>query len=186
MRSDRTGPVRISHRQWATLFEELGRRGGGHKESGAFLLADASNTAGRNARHVRRVVYYDELEATCLTGGITMTASAYDRLWGLCAEHQLTVIADVHTHPGISVVQSPLDQRNPMVATLGHLAFIVPHYATRPIAPDDVGAYEYQGRHMWRTVLPVREALIIRFTKPWEIVAYWIKRWRRIRTARAH
>jgi len=83
--------------------------------------------------------YYDELEANCLTGGITMTAVAYDRLWALCAEEQLTVIADVHTHPGSSVQQSPIDQRNPMMATPGHLAFIVPHLATRRVLPAEAG-----------------------------------------------
>jgi proteasome lid subunit RPN8/RPN11 len=176
-------PVEFSRRRWASLIEELGRRGGGHKESGAFLLADPSSETRPNSRNVRRVVYYDELEAACLTGGITMTASAYDRLWALCAEQQLTVIADIHTHPGRSVTQSPIDQRNPMLATLGHLAFIVPHYAARRIAPDEVGAYEYQGQHRWRTVEPARNALVVLSMKPWDVVMRWIERWRRRRTA---
>jgi len=137
---------------------------------------------------VARIIYYDDLEAECLTGGISMSARAYDVLWALCAEEQLTVIADVHTHPGSSVRQSPIDQRNPMMAIPGHLAFIVPHLATHQIAPSEVGAYEYQGEHTWRTIASDKALQIAGDTRNWRTVVLewldklrqrWSRRWRR-------
>jgi proteasome lid subunit RPN8/RPN11 len=173
--------VVLSHRQWTTLISELGRRGGGHKEAGAFLLTSASTKSGpQHSSRVRRIVYYDELEADCLTGGISMTATAYERLWAVCAEQELTVIADFHTHPGLSVAQSPIDERNPMMATSGHLAFIVPHYATRRVAPNEVGAYEYQGRHAWRTITRTQDVIrLAGRVEAWDLVLEWMGRRRR-------
>ncbi len=173
--------VVLGRRQWATLLSELGQRGCGHKEAGAFLLARASNKSGQqHSSRVRRIIYYDELEADCLTGGITMTATAYERLWALCAEQEVAVIADIHTHPGPSVAQSPMDKRNPMIATLGHLAFIVPSFATGQVALGEVGAYEYQGRHSWCAITPTRDALrLTRRVKAWDIAREWVEMQRR-------
>ena len=44
----------------------------------------------------------------------------FRRLWDLCKRRSLTVVADVHTHPGDSQ-QSRSDQAHPMVTRVGHI-----------------------------------------------------------------
>jgi len=61
----------------------------------------------------------------------------------------LTVIADVHTHPG-AARQSEADRTNPMVARAGHVAIIVPRYACPPVIGSQLGIYEYRGGHAWQ------------------------------------
>ena len=139
--------LRISRAAWRNLATELGRRSGGTREAGAFLL-------GHRRRHLRRVVevvYYDDLDPTCLVGNIHLSGSAYGPLWARCRDTGLTVLADVHTHGGTYVTQSSIDAANPMVATTGHLAMIVPHLAQQPYAPAQVGLHEYLGEPGWRT-----------------------------------
>lgn len=132
----------ISRRRWKTLLSELEARGGGRRESGAFLLAPL------NSSRVAEVAYYDDLDATCLTGGITFSSSGFTRLWQICAEKGLTVVADIHTHPGSGVGQSRIDATNPMISTPGHVALIAPDYG-RPARIDECGIYVYRGSHKW-------------------------------------
>jgi hypothetical protein len=62
--------VVIRRRTWRRMCGELRRRGEERRESGAFLLAPADETSGRGTRGtVTAVVYYDDLDAHCLTGG---------------------------------------------------------------------------------------------------------------------
>ena len=83
----------------------------------------------------------------------TQRASAYSmplllRAFGTCAELKLTVLGDVHTHPGLSH-QSSSDRTNPMVARGGHVAIIVPNFAAPPTDITQLGIYEYRGNHRW-------------------------------------
>jgi proteasome lid subunit RPN8/RPN11 len=121
--------LRVSRADWRQLIEELGRRGGGAREAGAFLLADQA----RNRRRVTRVVYLDDLDPACLNGGVYLDGRAYSKLWDLCENEHLVVIGDVHTHPGTSVRRICIDADNPMIAQGGHVALTVPALATRPI-----------------------------------------------------
>src|SRR5258708_5759082 len=107
----RRSRVRVSHRLWNDLVAELGRRGGGFREAGAFLLARAN---GHRPTTVKRAVYFDDVDPNCLTGGISMRSAGFDALWRICIAEDLRVIADVHTHPGGLVQQSVLDMANPM------------------------------------------------------------------------
>jgi proteasome lid subunit RPN8/RPN11 len=132
--------------QWDELITELGRRTGGTREAGAFLLASADR---RQRPVVRSIVYFDDLDPECLTGGISMGSAAFGRLWTRCRESSLRVIADVHTHPGTSVCQSGIDQANPMVASSGHVAIVVPHLATRWFDAAACGVHVYLGGHRW-------------------------------------
>jgi hypothetical protein len=36
-----------------------------------------------------------------------------------------------------------------MIAQPGHIAIIVPHFARQPVAPTNLGIYEYRGDHRW-------------------------------------
>lgn len=142
--------VRMTHEQWDDLVAELGRRAGGVREAGAFLLADTDG----DRRTVRRVVYFDDVDPTCLTGGISMHSSGFDALWAICSADKLRVIADVHTHPGDFVRQSDIDEANPMIATSGHVAIIVPHLAARTVKARDCGVHTYRGAHTWHEARP--------------------------------
>jgi hypothetical protein len=75
--------------------------------------------------------------------------TAYGRLWEFCREHNVEVLADVHTHPGAYIQQSKIDQDNPLVAQRGHIAIIVGHYAQDRASLRDVGIYEYGGDAGW-------------------------------------
>jgi hypothetical protein len=137
--------LRFSRRQWRRMVDELARRGRGERESGAFLLVDAPG-----GTRVREIVYFDDLDPTCLTGGISLDGSAYPPLWEICRRRRLRVGGDVHTHPEDWVGQSHTDKDNPMIAVAGHLALIVPHLATRGARPYELGVHEYLGAEGWR------------------------------------
>jgi hypothetical protein len=138
--------LRFGRRHWRGLVAELGRRGGGRSESGAFLLGDRDGDPTR----VRQVVYLDELDPNCLQGSIRFDGRAYSQLSEICERRRRTVLADVHTHPGNWVGQSPTDMENPMVALSGHLALTLPHLAMHPVKPEDAGLHEYRGEDGWR------------------------------------
>jgi proteasome lid subunit RPN8/RPN11 len=142
-------PLVISRRRFVKLMGELHRRGQNRRESGAFLLAqrDASPIAG--GHEITRVFYYDDLDADCLTGGITMHATGLSRLNQLCREMRLRVLGDIHTHPSTSVQQSRIDATHPMIALPGHLAFIAPNYAAGQIHPAELGAHRLLRGGTW-------------------------------------
>lgn len=135
---------------WHSGLAELARRGGGQRESGAFLLGTRVSVWRRARARIVRFVYYDDLDATCLDRGIVIfDGRGFGPLWELCRSTGLTVVADVHTHPG-AAQQSGADKVNPMIAVPGHIAIIVPKYARPPVAQQALGIYEYQGSHTWR------------------------------------
>lgn len=139
--------LRMRRRAWDHLVAELRRRGGGQRETGAFLLSarDGDRTT------VTKVVYFDDLDPHCLKGMIHLNGHAYSALWDTCEDERLLVVGDVHTHGGAYVRQSQTDAANPMIAQEGHVALILPHLATRPVAPADVGVHLYRGAEGWTT-----------------------------------
>lgn len=138
--------LRIRRAEWEAMMVELGRRGRGCRECGAFLLGDRDG----DRRTVTHVIYLDDLDPTCLTGGIEFDGLAYSKLWDICDAEQRLVIGDVHTHPGLGVHQSGIDAANPMIAQHGHVALIVPDFAMHPIEACQVGVHRYDGRR-WQT-----------------------------------
>ncbi|HZT94750.1 MAG TPA: hypothetical protein VE985_09760 [Gaiellaceae bacterium] len=141
--------VVINEVLWGELLRELAARGGGVRESGAFLLGPPPVDS--SPRRALEVAYYDDLDPTSLTGGISFSGSAYGRLWDVCDERGLAVVADVHTHPSRHVAQSSIDRAHPMLAERGHVALIVPNFAQGRVDPADVGMHEYLGDGEWRS-----------------------------------
>lgn len=130
---------------WRRLTDGLYRRGGRRHETGAFLLGSRSG----DIRHVSDFVFYDELDPDAYqTGVCVLHAAAFSKLWAICRARGLTVVADIHTHLG-AAFQSHSDRTNPMVAREGHIAIIVPDYATPPVAHSRLGLFEYRGSHEW-------------------------------------
>lgn len=137
----------ITRGTWQRLLFTLRQRGRGQRESGAFLLGRAGSK-----RHVSDFVAYDDLDQRCLdTGIVHFDGRHFGRLWEICAERSLDVVADVHTHPG-GEFQSLTDQAHPMIAQAGHIALIIPRFAKAPVRPADLGIYRYLGRHEWTSV----------------------------------
>jgi hypothetical protein len=137
--------LRCSPQLWRGIVSELERRGEGRHEAGVFLLG--VDNAGQ--KEVRQAVYYDGLDPHAYDSGVcVLHGDAFARLWSLCREKNLTVVADAHTHPG-AAFQSHSDRMNPMVARAGHIAIIVPEFARWPIRPGELGVYEYVGDHVW-------------------------------------
>jgi proteasome lid subunit RPN8/RPN11 len=131
--------------QWRALIRELGKRGGGKSEAGAFLLAERDG----DLRIVTRVVYFNDLDPNCLQGSIRFDGLAYSRLSDICEAERRVVVGDIHSHPYASVRQSPTDAENPMIARTGHVAIIVPHLAMRRVRPTETGVHQYLGAAGW-------------------------------------
>lgn len=140
--------IRVPRLLWAGVIAQLRRRGAGRRESGAFLVG----VPGDHPK-VSDCLYYDDLDPHALhSGAVNFHAEGYARLWQVCRERGMDVLADIHTHPGSDVRQSTIDERHPMVPTVGHTALIVPHLAyTTRWSLDAVGVYEYLGNFRWRT-----------------------------------
>lgn len=134
----------IGRSTWGRLIAGLRARGDGRRESGAFLLGPTDG-----ARTVTDIVFYDEIDPHAFdTGIIVLDGSLIGSLWRVCRERRLRVVADVHTHPG-SAGQSESDRRHPMVAERGHVAIILPDFATPPIEPEQIGVFRYLGKFRW-------------------------------------
>jgi proteasome lid subunit RPN8/RPN11 len=160
--------LEIDARLWRRLCLELERRGEHRREAGAFLLGPADDVqAVSTAGSVTEIVYYDDLDAHCLRGGIHLDGSAFPKLWDHCRMHGLRVVADVHTHPGTGVAQSRIDGTNPMIAIPGHIALIIGEFARSPVKPAAVGIHIYRGNHEWSPVAPAQRAaaLVLRGTR---------------------
>jgi hypothetical protein len=132
-------------RLWRAIVGELERRGRYKHEAGAFLLGKGH----KERFDISQAVFYDDLDPQAYATGIcVLYGDAFAKLWAICREKKFTVVADVHTHAG-AALQSATDKANPMVARAGHVAIIVPNYATWPIPLGWLGVYEYCGQHQW-------------------------------------
>ena len=142
--------ISCNRRRWRAILRELDRRGERRHEAGAFLLGHEVNAR----RDVVCAVYYDELDPHAYdTGVCILHAEAFGRLWTLCRERGLSVVADVHTHGG-EAGQSESDRTNPMVAQAGHVAIIVPDCAAGRIPLGRLSVHQYLGDHRWSDVSP--------------------------------
>jgi proteasome lid subunit RPN8/RPN11 len=129
-------------RVWSDGVDELRSRTGGYRESGAFLLGTIKD----GIRIVRRFLYYDDIDPNCFANGIVeFDGAKFGLVWQICRDSQLTVVADVHVHPG-GYGQSGTDRHNP---EKGHLALILPDFAAGTRLPGAIGIYEYLGSRQW-------------------------------------
>ena len=134
---------------WRRLVAGLRQRGQNRsRESGAFLLGHRRDGRAR----IIDYVLYDDLDPTCLdTGIVRFDGRHFGSLWDLCKRRGLSVVADVHVHPGCAD-QSDSDRMYPMISRSGHLALIVPHFANGTIRGSEIGIYRYMGAKNWHTV----------------------------------
>lgn len=134
-----------ARRLWDKGVEELRRRCDGRRESGAFLLGRCN----ARLKRIEEFLYYDDVDPQCFSNGIVeFDGRKFGRVWEYCRAKSLTVVADIHVHPG-GCAQSASDQSNPMIAEAGHYALILPRYATGHRYPGKIGVYEYLGGRRW-------------------------------------
>lgn len=150
--------LRLPFFLWFRLVWKLRQRGGGVRESGAFLLGP------RSGGQVSDFICYDDLDPRSLdTGIIRFDGAGFVALWNYCGKRKLKVVGDVHTHPSTGTRQSEADRTHPMVAQSGHLALILPSYAQHLwFGPTGAGFYRYLGDGRWKT-LPVQSLKITLF-----------------------
>lgn len=134
---------------WRKLLKGLRDRGlESSRESGAFLLGHRSETSA----HIVDFILYDDLDPHALDSGIVrFDGRYYGLLWDICKRRNLTVVADVHVHPG-GASQSRSDQEYPMISRAGHIAMILPNFARGPVRVRDVGIYRYLGSKEWQAI----------------------------------
>ena len=143
----KTHNIKIPILLWQRLIRQLYKRGHKERESGAFLLGK------RVDNKIRRFVCYDDLDPSSLEKGyINFSGEGYVPLWDYCNANNLSVLADVHTHPGGWTGQSDLDKSHPMIAQIGHIALILPKFATNKFQLlKGIGIHEYLGENKWQT-----------------------------------
>lgn len=136
---------------WRRLRVKLRERGRNcSRESGAFLLG---RREGGYARIVDFVLY-DDLDPHALDSGIVRFDGRYfGDLWAICKARGLSVVADVHVHPG-GAEQSGSDRDHPMISQAGHIALILPRFAIGRQPRREIGMYRYLGGKRWATVPP--------------------------------
>lgn len=134
---------------WRRLVGKLRERGlDCSRESGAFLLGRRVG----GCAHVIAFVLYDDLDPHALDSGIVKFDGRYfTELWSICKTRRLVVVADVHVHPGSSG-QSDSDRDHPMISRAGHIALILPNFASHPQPRRDIGVYRYLGNKRWESI----------------------------------
>jgi hypothetical protein len=134
---------------WRRLVAKLRERGrAASRESGAFLLGCRADGAAR----IVDFILYDDLDPHALDTGIVRFDGRYfGELWDICKRRGLSVVADVHVHPGGSG-QSTSDRAHPMISRAGHIALILPEFARAPVRRDSIGMYRYLGNKNWDAV----------------------------------
>lgn len=136
---------------WLSLLAKLRERGNGcSRESGAFLLGHRQHGRAR----IVDFVLYDDLDSHALDNGIVRFDGRYfGALWDICKARGISVVADIHVHPGGSY-QSASDRDHPMISRAGHIALILPDFAQAPVRRQAVGMYRYLGAKRWDAIAP--------------------------------
>ena len=134
---------------WQRLGAKLRERGrNASRESGAFLIGFRADGRTR----IVDFILYDDLDPHSLDSGIVRFDGRYfGALWEICKRRGMSVVADVHVHPG-GAGQSASDRDHPMISRAGHIALILPDFAQPPIQAEKVGIYRYLGDKRWHTV----------------------------------
>ena len=128
------------------------------RESGAFLLG---HRAGGRARIVDFVLY-DDLDPHALdTGIVRFDGRHFGALWDICKQRGLSVVADVHVHPG-GAGQSDSDRdSSDDLARRPHRADPARLRAAAGPRASAIGIYRYLGGKRWHTVPPAARRVFL-------------------------
>lgn len=138
--------LEIDTRIWQKLVADLAAAGRGVRESGAFLLGSLNPT-----RSVSAYLMYSDIAPDLQhIDYVVLKGKHMAKVWDLCEQEGLMVVADVHTHPGLPR-QSHSDRANPIVSMQGHIALIVPNFAQGSVVPEKLGVHQFQGSGRWQS-----------------------------------
>lgn len=154
--------IEIPRLLWMRLVGEIRARGRGQRESGAFLMGKKEAAS----RGVVSYFCYDDLDPKALTHGIVeFHRRGFSKLWDICKDRGLQVLADVHTHPGKDVRQSATDKENPMLPVRGHVALILPRFGKTSLwSLEPVGIHRFTGGRQWESFNPSDEQCPVRLS----------------------
>lgn len=138
--------LEVSVGLWSQLIRDLARTGEGRKESGAFLLGQLTP----ERKVTEYLLYSDVAPDSQHVDYVLLRGRHMARVWDECENKRLKVVADVHTHPG-APFQSRSDRANPIISVSGHIALIVPNFATGDATPYSVGFHEFLGDGKWES-----------------------------------
>ncbi len=91
---------------------------------------------------------------------VTVTADELHRINMWLYEHGMTLIAQLHSHPG-EAYHSETDDAFPIATTLGSLSLVIPNFARDPFALDLCAIYRLSTRGWIRMSIAGTQRLII-------------------------
>ena len=130
------------------FFGSLGLRSSVTQQFGALVSRNSSDALAASAKAalfywapkakrggLRSSFFYDDIDPNALRNGIVeIDGRLLGDLWARCRQTGFTVVADIHVHPR-DFRQSDTDRANPIVAEVGHIAIILPHFAAQATTP---------------------------------------------------
>lgn len=143
----RTRVMSISPELWQRTWMKLRSHGDGQREAACVWAGVRSE----HEERVTEVIFLDDLsgvEAFPLQHKTTRKATA--ALFAQLRDKKLSIIADVHTHPGDWVDLSWIDKAHPIEYRPGLTAIVLPNYATTEPSLETIGIHSYLGDGQWR------------------------------------
>jgi len=140
-------PILIEPTLWWLAWDGLRNRGQGWHETACVW---AGHRSGQEERVVE-IIFLDDLpgvESFELQHRTSRTAT--EILFEMLRQKQLSIIADVHTHPEDWVDLSRVDQAHPIEYRPGLTALVLPYYASREPSINATGVHIYCGKGRWR------------------------------------
>jgi hypothetical protein len=90
---------------------------------------------------------YKTREGVC----VTVSGEALHKLNLWLYEHEMELIAQIHTHP-TDAYHSDTDDAYPIVATVGAFSIVIPDFAARPFSWEEVAVYRLAPQQRWTEI----------------------------------
>jgi proteasome lid subunit RPN8/RPN11 len=140
--------LHVSLELWTTTWYGLQRRSAGENEAACVWL-------GTRSPHLERaleVVYLDDLPGTVGRRLQHRTSrQAVDMMLELARTKRMSIVGDLHTHPGEWVDLSEVDREHPIEYRVGLLALVIPSFGRGGADLTRTGVHEYAGAGRWNT-----------------------------------
>ena len=142
--------IEIPGRLWTETIDGLRKRSKGRE---AACIWAGSRRSG--VQEVKKVFFLDDLVGVKgFARRHNVSRNAINQLFEMLRDKKLSIIADLHTHPGTWVGLSEVDMSHPLEYRIGIIMAVIPYYAAVPIEIENIGVHEYCGNGRWRQLLP--------------------------------
>lgn len=132
---------------WCNTWIGLQQRSHGVRETACVWLGDRNG----EEETAREVIFLDDLPGT--VGHHLQHRTSRDAVRIVLDRARalgLSIVGDVHTHPGTWVDLSEIDRAHPIEYRIGLLALVLPAFAEGPPSLQGVGVHEYLGAGAWK------------------------------------